>query len=134
MKEYTVPFSKRMMILTVMGWPLLMYGGVALGLFMPFAVWLLWGDWRVVQVNGDKIQFRSSWFGRWCEVAWCDVTRADWVGYDTAAIRVADARQYVVRFGGLSDADRREVAGWLHYHCPHGLRCSPSSGDSLVAQ
>lgn len=123
MKEYVFPFNQRVLILSVLGLPFLFQNTTAIGLFLPLAAWMVWGDWRVIQVNQNKIRFRSSfWFGKWREVAWMDVKQADWVAFDTASLSLNDDERVTVSFGGLNDRDRSEVAGWLNEHCRTGLR------------
>ena len=127
MKAYGVPFQQRLMILAVLGFPFAFQGGKALAVFFPLAMWMIWGDWRVVQVNHQALRFRSSWFGGWREVSWGQVDRALWVGFDTACLHLSDGESVTVSYAGLSDSERSEVAGWINHCCWSGLeRVGPS--------
>ncbi len=122
MKEYSIPFEQRMVILSVLGLPFLFREELALAIFLPLAAWMIWGDWRVIQVDREKLYFRAGWFSGWCEVDWVMVEKAEWVGFDNASLSLSDGKQYLVSYSGLSDADRSEVAGWIHHCCRSGLR------------
>ena len=122
MKEYSIPFEKRFVILVVLGSPFLFKLEFALAIFLPLAAWMIWGDWREIQVNREKLRFRTFWFGTWHELDWNIVDKADWVGFDTASLSLSDGKQCLVSYAGLSDADRSEVSGWINHCCPSGLR------------
>ena len=129
MKAYEVPFPTRMLILSTLGLPFLFQTKTALAVFLPLAAWMVWGDWRVILVNQAKIRFRTSWFGAWQEVDWSNVSRADWVAFDTASLSLDSGQQITVPFGGLSDQDRSEAAGWLNQYCRTGLRKIPEVSE-----
>ena len=122
MKEYWIPLEKRILMLTVLGLPFLFQETTLLALFLPLAFWMIWGDWRVIRVNHRKLCFRKGWFGGWREVEWEEIDQALWVALDRARLKIKKGASPMVSFGGLSEADCREVAGWIQRYSPCGLR------------
>ena len=129
MKAYSIPFNQRLIVLTLLVWPFAYLGWSALGILFPLATWVIWGNWRVVEIDTTCIRFRSFWSWRWNEVEWSSVSQTDFVGIDTASLHLSDGRRMLVSYSGLPDSERLEVAGWIdHYsRSDHGLKNQLSS-------
>ena len=132
MKTYSVPLKQRLIILTLLVWPFAYLGWSSIGIFFPLVAWMIWGDWRVVEVNSACIRFRTFWFWRWREVEWSSVSQTDYVGIDTASLHLSDGRSMLVSYGGLMASERLDVAGWIDHCCRSGQgRVNQSSSRAI---
>lgn len=75
----------------------------------------------MIHVSGDCIRYRSPLSG-WQETPWSQVSSAAWSGQDAPVLTLKDNTRVSIPLGSLSDADRQEVAGWIHLNIPSGLK------------